>query len=220
MSSVIDAAPVAALGGRAPAAAGWQLAAGAATRLFWAWALTMGVLLFAAVWSWRHGWWQRLVDSDPSGISVGIVLLALVITLWCGARLRRLVRECAPGSPWRSAYRDGHARGAEQAAQRLADLTHGPHETAWWFAGATIKLGLLGTVIGFIVMIGQLDLAKGSDTAQIQALLAQMTLGMGIALVTTLVGLLANLLLGVQLLLLDRAADRVVGAILDAEATR
>jgi len=71
-------------------------------------------------------------------------------------------------------------------------------------------------VVGFIVMIGQLDLAKGTDTAQIQALLAQMTLGMGIALVTTLVGLVANLLLGIQLLLLDRVA----GAILDAEAIR
>jgi hypothetical protein len=38
--------------------------------------------------------------------------------------------------------------------------------------------------------------------------------------VTTLVGLVANLLLGIQLLLLDRLADRVAGAILDAEAIR
>lgn len=217
MSSVLDAVRDTA-DRRAASAAGWQLAAGATARLFWAWALSAGVLLFGAVWAWRHGWWQRLVDSDPSGISVAIVVLTLVVTAWCGVRLRRLERECAPGSVWRRSYREGHARGTEQAAQRLADLTHGPHETAWWFAGATIKLGLLGTVVGFIVMIGQLDLAKGSDTAQIQALLAQMTLGMGIALVTTLVGLLANLLLGIQLLLLDRAADRVVGAILDAEA--
>lgn len=230
MGSVLDAAPGAAsrrgvpanepVGHAAATHDDGQAAAMAAGRLFGAWALAMGVLLFGSVWAWRHGWWHRLVDSDPSGISLGIVALTLVITLWCGLRLRRLVRECAPGSAWRGAYRVGHARGVEQAAQRLADLTHGPHETAWWFAGATIKLGLLGTVVGFIVMIGRLDLAKGTDTAQIQALLAQMTLGMGIALVTTLVGLVANMLLGVQLLLLDRAADRVVGAILDAEAPR
>jgi hypothetical protein len=201
-------------------ASGWQVAAGAAARIFYAWAVACGVLLFGAVWAWQGGWWDRLMTSDPSGISAGIVLLSLVITLWCGVRARRLTRECAPGSPWRTAYRHSHSRGAEQAAQHLGDLTHGPHETAWWFAGATIKLGLLGTVVGFIVMIGQLDLAKGTDTAQIQALLAQMTLGMGIALVTTLVGLVANLLLGIQLLLLDRLADRVAGAILDAEAIR
>lgn len=196
-----------------------EVAAGAAGRAFYAWALGLGVLLFGSAWAWHGGWWARLLASDPSGISTGIIALTLVVTLWCGVRTRRLGRECAPGSPWRSAYRHSHARGAEQAAQHLGDLTHGPHETAWWFASTTIKLGLLGTVVGFIVMIGQLDL-QGTDTAQIQALLAQMTKGMGIALVTTLVGLCANLLLGIQLLLLDRLADRVAGAILDAEAIR
>jgi len=201
-------------------AAATETAAIAAGRAFYAWAVTAGVLLFGSAWAWQGGWWSRLMNSDPSGISAGIVALTAIITMWCGVRARRLERECHPGSPWRSAYRHSHSRGAEQAAQHLGDLTHGPHETAWWFAGATIKLGLLGTVVGFIVMIGQLDLAKGTDTAQIQALLAQMTLGMGIALVTTLVGLVANLLLGIQLLLLDRLADRVAGAILDAEAIR
>lgn len=196
----------------------WQPAATAAARLFWAWAVALGVMLFAAAWAWRGGWWQRLADSDPTGISAGIVGLSFVITLWCGARVRRLAMECRPSGEWRGAYRHGRALHAEQAAERLADRSHGPHETAWWFAGATIKLGLLGTVVGFIVMIGQLKLAANFDTAQIQAMLAQMTLGMGIALVTTLVGLVANLWLGLQLLLLDRLADRVVGAILEGEA--
>ena len=38
--------------------------------------------------------------------------------------------------------------------------------------------------------------------------------GMAIALYTTLVGLIANLWLGLQLLLLDRTADRLVADIL------
>lgn len=198
--------------------AAWEPAAAAAAGLFWAWSVALGVLLFAAVWAWRGGWWQRLADSDPTGISAGIVGLSLVITVWCGARVRRLAAQCRPGSDWHRAYRQSCGLQAERAAERLADRSHGPHETAWWFAGATIKLGLLGTVVGFIVMIGQLKLAANFDTAQIQAMLAQMTLGMGIALVTTLVGLIANLWLGLQLLLLDRLADRVVGAILEAEA--
>lgn len=200
-------------------AAPTEVAAKAAERTYYAWAVGFGVLVFGSFWAWQGGWWGRLMTSDPSGISAGIVVLTLVVTLWCGVRARRLKHECAPGSAWRSAYRHSHSRGAEQAAQHLGDLTHGPHETAWWFAGTTIKLGLLGTVVGFIVMIGQIDL-QGTDTSQIQALLAQMTKGMGIALVTTLVGLVGNLLLGIQLLLLDRLADRVAGAILDAEAIR
>ena len=51
------------------------------------------------------------------------------------------------------------------------------------------------------------------DVDQIQALLTQMTAGMAIALYTTLVGLIANLWLGLQLLLLDRTADRIVADI-------
>ena len=48
----------------------------------------------------------------------------------------------------------------------------------------------------------------------VQNLLKQMTQGMAIALYTTLVGLIANLWLGLQLLLLDRTADRLVADIL------
>ena len=196
-------------------AAEWQGPAATAKRMFWAWSVALGVLLFATAWAWRAGYWGKLVDGDPSGISATIIVLSLVVTLWCGLRVRLLARECVPGSAWRRAYAQARRHGPEHAAARLSDASHGPHETAWWFAGATIKLGLLGTVVGFIFMVGQLELAKGFDVAQIQAMLAKMTLGMGIALLTTLVGLVANLWLGFQLLLLDRLADRVVGAILD-----
>ncbi|MFD2451243.1 MotA/TolQ/ExbB proton channel family protein [Ideonella paludis] len=99
------------------------------------------------------------------------------------------------------------------AASLLSERSHGPHETAWWLAAATIKLGLLGTVVGFIVMATQIGRMPTFDIDQVQALLKQMTQGMAIALYTTLVGLMANLWLGLQLLLLDRMADRIVADI-------
>ena len=96
----------------------------------------------------------------------------------------------------------------------LPICSHGPHETAWWFAAAAIKLGLLGTVVGFIIMSMQISHMQLFDISEVQTLLKQMTQGMAIALYTTLVGLVANLWLGLQLLLLDRMADKVVAAIL------
>ena len=48
------------------------------------------------------------------------------------------------------------------------------------------------------------------DTSDIQQLMQQMTLGMGVAMNTTLVGLIASLHLGIQFLMLDRAADRLI----------
>ncbi|MBL8340632.1 MAG: MotA/TolQ/ExbB proton channel family protein [Rubrivivax sp.] len=185
-----------------------------AQRLFWQWAVHAGVVLFIAWWLQARGLWRALVEGDPSGISVGIALLAALVTLWCGLRARTLAHEASPGSTWRRLHAADRARNASLAPQLLADRTHGPHETAWWFCGATLKLGLLGTVVGFIVMASQIGQSGSFELDQIQTLLKQMTTGMAIALYTTLVGLIGNLWLGLQLMLLDRLGDRLAADIL------
>lgn len=185
-----------------------------AQRVFWSWALMAGLALFTAWWLQTHGWWRELVQGDPSGISVAIVLLSAVVTLWCGRRAWVLQLQAAPGSAWREAWRAERTRAPDTAGQLLAERSHGPHETAWWFTAAAIKLGLLGTVVGFIVMAAQIGRMPSFDLDQVQNLLKQMTAGMAIALYTTLVGLIANLWLGVQLLLLDRLADRLAADVL------
>ena len=184
-----------------------------AQRLFWAWAVLFGVAIFAAWWLHTRGLWRRLIEGDPSGISVAITVLSLFVTLWCGRRAWRLQAEAADGSDWRHAYALARAQAPEQAAALLSEHSHGSHETAWWFAASAIKLGLLGTVVGFIFMASRIGSMPSFDVDQIQALLTQMTAGMAIALYTTLVGLIANLWLGLQLLLLDRTADRIVADI-------
>lgn len=194
-----------------------------AQRLFWGWALLAGVMLFFGWWMQRHGWWSALIDGDPSGISLVIALLTAVVTGWCGVRAwvlqaqaRTRPEDELEGSTasWRAAYVADMRSGREQAPQLLSERTHGPHETAWWFAAATIKLGLLGTVVGFILMSMQLGKSQSFELEQVQQLLRMMTTGMAIALYTTLVGLVANLWLGLQLLLLDRMADRIAADIL------
>lgn len=185
-----------------------------AQRLFWFWAAAAGVVLFAGWWLNARGWWRTLVEGDPSGISVGIIALAVVVSGWCGRRAWLLQQQAAPGSPWRRAHAAERAHSPEAADQLLAERSHGPHETAWWFCAAAIKLGLLGTVVGFIVMATQIGRMPSFDLDQVQNLLKQMTAGMAIALYTTLVGLIANLWLGLQLLLLDRLADRIAADVL------
>ena len=190
-----------------------------AQRLFWAWAAMAGLALFTAWWLQAQGWWRALIDGDPSGISIGIVVLSAVVTLWCGRRAWVLQGQAEAGGAWRRRFAEEHARSPDVAAQLLAERSHGPHETAWWFAAAAIKLGLLGTVVGFIVMASQIGRMPSFDLDQVQNLLKQMTAGMAIALYTTLVGLIANLWLGMQLLLLDRLADRLAADILARAAT-
>lgn len=193
------------------------LAAGAQS-LCWAWVLQAVLAMFLAWWALQRGVWAALVDGDPSGISGVITVLAAVLTLWCGRRAWVLQAQATAGKQgdWAQAFAQQRAAGLADAPALLTERTHGPHETAWWFAAAAIKLGLLGTVVGFIVMATQLGQSKVFELAEVQLLLKQMTSGMAIALYTTLAGLVANLWLGLQLLLLDRLADKVAADILAA----
>lgn len=95
----------------------------------------------------------------------------------------------------------------------LADHASGSHEGGWFLCGLLLKLGLLGTVIGFVMMLGSIATTDSFDVATLQRMLLAMGLGMKVALYTTMIGLIASMLLGAQYLALDRAADRLVGAI-------
>jgi hypothetical protein len=67
-------------------------------------------------------------------------------------------------------------------------------------------LGMLGTVIGFLLMLG--PAFRGLDAANVQSMQAAlgfMAAGMGVALTTTLVGLACSMLLQLQLVNLDLA---------------
>lgn len=91
----------------------------------------------------------------------------------------------------------------------LGERLAGAHEMGWFICGTLIKLGLLGTVIGFILMLATVDSAQSFDVAAIQQLLVGMSQGMRVALYTTLVGLITSMILSLHYLLLDRAADRL-----------
>jgi biopolymer transport protein ExbB/TolQ len=96
------------------------------------------------------------------------------------------------------------------ALDLLLENSHGPHQAAWWVNGIQLKLGLLGKVIGFSVLALQIGQIQNFDPAQTQDLLKSLTTGLGIALLTTMVGLVGNILLGLQLTRLDRYADALV----------
>jgi biopolymer transport protein ExbB/TolQ len=92
----------------------------------------------------------------------------------------------------------------------LTEKTHGCHSTAWWVNGLQLKLGLLGKVIGFSILAMQIGHMQSFDQSQAQEMLRDLTTGLGVALLTTMVGLVANILLGLQLTRLDRFADDLV----------
>ena len=78
----------------------------------------------------------------------------------------------------------------------------------WYLAETCLALGMIGTVAGFLLMLGA---AFGNinvgDTASLQQALSDMAVGMSTALYTTLVGLVASLFLKSQLVNLEHYLD-------------
>ncbi len=80
-------------------------------------------------------------------------------------------------------------------------------------ADLMLKLGLLGTVIGFIIMLGSLSNLNSVDITVMQTLLAEMSSGMRVALYTTLTGMLTGIALNLKFNLLDWAVDHLLNDI-------
>jgi len=185
--------------------------------LFLLWLALAGVLVFGAAWLWQVGGWQRLLAADPTGLTLLIVAIFSASTLWCGQRawalgLQQQALDAGQGAGWAHDYLQRTQTQVDQQAVAqalLSEHTHGPHEMAWWINGIQLKLGLLGKVIGFSLLAFELGQAS-FEPSQSADLLRSLTGGLGIALLTTLTGLSANILLGLQLMRLDRFADQLV----------
>lgn len=105
----------------------------------------------------------------------------------------------------------------EDANQNNADLIDvyesrmkGPHEIGWFVADIMIKLGLLGTIIGFILMLGSVVNVADFDVTTMQKILRHMSSGMGTALYTTMAGLICSMLATAQYHLLERHIDEMI----------
>lgn len=107
-----------------------------------------------------------------------------------------------------------------QLTDVLAEQVRGQHESGWYVTNMLVKLGLLGTVIGFILMLSSVMAIESFDIADAQGLLGRMTIGMGVALNTTMLGLVCSMLLGMQYLLMDRGSDRLVADAVYAAESR
>jgi len=91
----------------------------------------------------------------------------------------------------------------------LAGQLRGSNHFGSFASDTLMKLGLLGTIIGFIMMLAPI---AGLDAANRGALKSSMTLmgdGMAVAMYTTLAGLVGSILLKIQYYMLEDATARL-----------
>ena len=110
------------------------------------------------------------------------------------------------GTPGRATSAEGDPELLDVYESRLKS----PQEIGWFLADVMIKLGLLGTIVGFVMMLGSVGAVTNFDATTMQGVLRQMSSGMGTALYTTFVGLVCSILTTFQYYLLDQGADELI----------
>tara|TARA_Y100000996_G_scaffold343767_1_gene281417 strand:+ start:197 stop:742 length:546 start_codon:yes stop_codon:yes gene_type:complete len=78
-----------------------------------------------------------------------------------------------------------------------------------FISDSLFKLGLLGTIIGFVLMLQPISNVDSFDEISIKNALTGMSGGMSIALFTTLSGLIGSLLLKVQYYFLENSTEKL-----------
>src|SRR5579871_2472698 len=91
----------------------------------------------------------------------------------------------------------------------LADRLRGSNGFGSFASDTLMKLGLLGTIIGFIIMLAPIATMDAADKVAMKSSMGLMSDGMAVAMYTTLAGLVGSILIRIQYYMLDAATQRV-----------
>jgi hypothetical protein len=91
----------------------------------------------------------------------------------------------------------------------LADRLRGSNAFGAFVSDTLMKLGLLGTIIGFIIMLAPIATLDAADKTAMKTSMGLMSDGMAVAMYTTLTGLIGSILVQTQYYLLDEATAKL-----------
>jgi hypothetical protein len=91
----------------------------------------------------------------------------------------------------------------------LADALRGPNQLGSFASDSLMKLGLLGTIVGFILMLAPIAGLDASDHSAMKTSMGLMSDGMAVAMYTTLAGLIGSILVQTQYYMLDDSTAKL-----------
>ncbi len=174
--------------------------------------LMLSLVIFSTYLIIDLGILSLIIDSDRSKISLIILsIYVLACSHWFYISIN-LDKEIASldDEDKRTLIRSfiDNAKEGKFANQKinldlLEDELSNKHALGYLAVDILLKLGLTGTVIGFILMLLPIGEIRDFDPQVLQQLLATMSGGMAVALYTTLTGLITSMLLKFQYFVLD-----------------
>lgn len=189
--------------------------------------VVVNLVAFALVAAaWMQGWIDLVLGGDVTKLALVIVAVFLAGLALCGmkvlqtsAELNQIRSPEAYPNSRAARYlkaisaRDGHSRGITASAlklklsSRIAVVRH--------IANSLVFLGLIGTVIGFMIALSGVDPEQASDISAIGPMVSTLISGMSVALTTTLVGAVLNVWLMVNYRLLESGTLRLLTTIVE-----
>ena len=158
---------------------------------------TVAIALLAA--AYLQGWLDGVIGAHLVELSALICLVFLYGLALCGAKIWRqgvALNDIARGAPdtetrvgrylSHASRADAESRSMHAGALRLklSDQVVGVRHVA----NSLIFLGLIGTVIGFIIALSGVDPEAASEVENVKAMVSTLISGMSVAMYTTLVG--------------------------------
>ena len=151
------------------------------------WWLFFALMCLGGLTAWHFGLIGSIYKADFTKISFLIYGLFTVYTILTGYDTK-------------NACRDGAAFNYDALRRR--------NESGWFVASMLTGLGMVGTVAGFIYMLGtSFEQLQADNVSSMMDALTQMGAGMATALYTTGVGLVCSWLLKIQLFNLSQYLD-------------
>jgi hypothetical protein len=202
-----------------------------------AWLLLISVLSFGIYVLWDLHVFSLVLTLDRSYMALLIMALVIVATAHCGWHITHFSIHISQLQTWLSspmtqaqpnhAFLSDFLKDLEctrptsplhQADDGIVDVhaerIRSPADLGWFFVDLAVRLGLLGTIIGFILIFASLTEINIQGGDELKDLLIAMSGGMGTALLTTLTGLVAASVLSFQYLILGRETEHLVGLLL------
>ena len=177
-----------------------------------------------------HGFVDMVVAADRTYLSVIIGLVFLVGLSLCGRKVWQTSREL-------NRVRQPDAFAQSGVVRELGQLQSRDPESGGNFIGALrltlsyrisivrhianslVLLGLIGTVLGFIIALSGVDAEHASDINAITPMISTLISGMSTALYTTLVGAVLNVWLMANHQLLTGGTVKLIASLMESTET-
>jgi hypothetical protein len=181
--------------------------------------LLLSLIVFACYLIFYLGLFELIIESDRSRISVLILVIYLLATVHWFMNVLSLDKEIASiDKPSRETLIGRFNIEMTRVNEKdhgsklglLEDELSNKNALGYMIVDILLKLGLTGTVIGFILMLLPIGEIKDFDPQILQKLLSTMSGGMAVALYTTLTGLISSMLLKFQYFLIDSSLSQTL----------